>query len=513
LNHRIASALLVAVTLCAAARADAQYEGFTLDRFQLAPTPEDGLALQLPSTLGPGRWSARLALVYQREALVLDAPASEELPIVADHFALQAALAIGLGERLELFAVVPVVMHQSTDQEPGSGVVFPVPRKSGLGDPAVGASAHLLGDRERGLSLGINAAVLVPVGSGTALASDGKVGARGTLAVAVVLPGVTFAIEGGAAYRPERQLGVLDSGSELLMRAGAYVPIAERLRLLGEVNGATRLGDGKTFEEIATPLEALLGLSYTAPIGLSFGIAGGPGLTDATGTPALRAMATTGFAPPREPPAPPTEFTSEPAPAPEPVPLPPLDGDGDGVIDNDRCPSEAEDEDGVEDEDGCPEPDEDGDGDGIRDLDDRCPAEAETVNGHEDQDGCPDQPPAPAPAAELQLELEAPSRFAVRSASIRPEMKPQLERALSALTENPELRLSIEGHASADGSEEINQKLSEQRAQAVQRWFVQRGIARERLETRGLGSSQPVAESDDEDVRARSRRVELRALP
>jgi outer membrane protein OmpA-like peptidoglycan-associated protein len=400
-----------------------------------------------------------------------------------------------------------VVVNQSTDQEPGSGVVFPVPRESGLGDPAVGASAHLLGHRKRGFSLGLNAAVLVPVGSDAALASDGKVGARGTLAVAVVLPGVTFAIEGGAAYRPHRQLGVLDSGSELLMRAGAYLPIAERLRLVGEVNAATRLGDDKTFDEIATPLEALLGLSYTTPIGLSFGIAGGPGLTNATGTPALRAMVTAGFAPPREPPAPPTAPAPVPEPAPEPVPAPPFDADGDGVVDNDRCPSEAEDKDGVEDEDGCPEPDKDGDGDGIRDLDDRCPAEAETVNGHEDQDGCPDQPPAVA------LELEPPSRFAVRSANLRPEMMPQLERALSALKENAELRLSIEGHASADGSEEINQKLSEQRAQEVQRWFVNRGIAAERLETRGLGSSQPVAESDDEDARSRSRRVELRALP
>jgi large repetitive protein len=515
-HHRYASALLaITLCICASTSASAQrYEGFTLDRFQLTPTPEDGLALQLPSTLGPKRWSARLALAYQNDPLVSGVPSGSDVAVVADHLALHMAGAVGLGERFELFALVPVVVYQSGEQQPGSGLLFPTPRKSGFGDPVLGASAHLLGERERGPQLGLNAALLVPIGSGTTLASDGGAGLRATISGALVLPVVTLAIETGAAYRPHRELAFLDSGSELLIRAGAYVPIADRFRLLAELNGATRLGDGKTFDTVASPLEMLLGGEYRMPGGLNFGLGIGPGLTLGTGTPAVRVLGMVGYASPLQKPL---EEPSEPPPEPEPEPeppAPPADSDGDGMADpDDRCPTAAEDKDGVEDTDGCPDVDLDTDGDGLRDPIDRCPAEAETVNSHEDEDGCPDQPPAAAPPPPPAAVEFQPLLFPANFTSVRPEVVPALESALKQLNDNPQLRIAIDGHSSNDGKPELNQKLSEKRALAVYRWLVEHGIAKDRLETRSFGSSQPAVPGDDADARNRNRRVELHILP
>jgi outer membrane protein OmpA-like peptidoglycan-associated protein len=65
------------------------------------------------------------------------------------------------------------------------------------------------------------------------------------------------------------------------------------------------------------------------------------------------------------------------------------DTDGDGIPDDkDQCPTEPEDKDGFEDDDGCPDPD--NDQDGIPDVKDKCPNAPEDRDGFQDDDGCPE---------------------------------------------------------------------------------------------------------------------------
>ncbi|MFI5311137.1 MAG: OmpA family protein [Gemmatimonadales bacterium] len=88
-----------------------------------------------------------------------------------------------------------------------------------------------------------------------------------------------------------------------------------------------------------------------------------------------------------------------------------------------------------------------------------------------------------------------------------------VERAVTYLKEHPDLRVEVQGHTDAKGSDEYNQKLSERRADAVMARLVSQGIATSRITTRGYGKSQPVADNRTEAGRALNRRVVLVEAP
>jgi outer membrane protein OmpA-like peptidoglycan-associated protein len=74
---------------------------------------------------------------------------------------------------------------------------------------------------------------------------------------------------------------------------------------------------------------------------------------------------------------------------------------------------------------------------------------------------------------------------------------------------HPGLHLEVEGHTDAVGSDEYNQKLSENRAGAVRDYLVSQGIPADAIVSRGLGKTQPVASNDTAEGRQQNRRVEL----
>jgi len=78
------------------------------------------------------------------------------------------------------------------------------------------------------------------------------------------------------------------------------------------------------------------------------------------------------------------------------------------------------------------------------------------------------------------------------------------------LEDDPELRLSIEGHTDSDGADEKNQSLSQSRAAAVRNYLVSTyAIGADRLETKGWGESNPMDSNDSPEGKANNRRVEL----
>jgi OOP family OmpA-OmpF porin len=187
---------------------------------------------------------------------------------------------------------------------------------------------------------------------------------------------------------------------------------------------------------------------------------------------------------------------------------PEKDEDGDGVFGAaDQCPTEAEDVDGFEDGNGCP--DGDNDGDGLADGNDRCPAEPETKNGFKDEDGCPDEVPV---AVQKFTGTIKGINFQVNSADLTPGSSATLDEAVKVLQEYADIRLEIGGHTDNNGPADYNRRLSQRRADKVKSYFVDKGIAADRLEAKGYGPDNPLADNATREGRVQNRRVEFTLL-
>ncbi len=187
---------------------------------------------------------------------------------------------------------------------------------------------------------------------------------------------------------------------------------------------------------------------------------------------------------------------------------PDLDNDGDGILDaQDECRDQAEDMDDFMDIDGCPDPD--NDSDGIVDADDRCPVEAETKNGFEDDDGCPDTVPEKVQQFSGVIQGIV---FQRNSAKIRPSSFAILDQAVAVFTEYAGVRVEVQGHTDTEGTEEVNTKLSQDRAQAVVDYLVSKGIAADRLRAKGYGPSLPKEDNATKKGREANRRVEFQLI-
>jgi OOP family OmpA-OmpF porin len=182
---------------------------------------------------------------------------------------------------------------------------------------------------------------------------------------------------------------------------------------------------------------------------------------------------------------------------------PDLDTDKDGVpLPCDACPNEP----GVK-PDGCPIRDRDNDG--ILDNVDKCPDQPETKNGFEDEDGCPDK----IPDAVQKFSGVVPGiYFKQGSAVIRKDSKPTLDQAVRVLQQYPSIGFEISGHTSSEGDASVNDKLSQDRADAVKQYLVDQGIDPKRIKTHGYGSTQPIADNKNKLGREKNRRIEFQVL-
>jgi len=99
--------------------------------------------------------------------------------------------------------------------------------------------------------------------------------------------------------------------------------------------------------------------------------------------------------------------------------------------------------------------------------------------------------------------------FAVNSYKLRPELYPKLDSIAGFLQKNPSTRIEISGHTDSTGKEPHNLKLSENRADAVAEYIVDKGVETSRVSFNGYGSSKPIASNDNEAGRRKNRRVEI----
>ena len=215
------------------------------------------------------------------------------------------------------------------------------------------------------------------------------------------------------------------------------------------------------------------------------------------------------------------------APVPQVVVVPPVtDRDGDGILDVvDKCPDVP----GFVKYQGCPIPDTDGDG--INDELDKCPTvfglaryqgcpipdtDGDGVNDEEDK--CPTRPGpisnkgCPVIAKEVIEKINFAAKnvfFATGSYKLLPKSFKSLDEVVRLMKADESLILDIDGHTDAQGSDESNQVLSDNRAGAVKNYLTEKGVDASHLKSSGFGETKPVADNSTAAGRAKNRRTEM----
>jgi outer membrane protein OmpA-like peptidoglycan-associated protein len=107
-----------------------------------------------------------------------------------------------------------------------------------------------------------------------------------------------------------------------------------------------------------------------------------------------------------------------------------------------------------------------------------------------------------------KIELQ-PIFFQQSKAVILEESYGELERLAATMSETPGLNIRIEGHTDNVGKAEDLLRLSEERAEAIKAFLIQKGIDNKRIETIGQGPKYPLNDNSTDELRAQNRRVEF----
>jgi OmpA-OmpF porin, OOP family len=343
-----------------------------LRNFHPPTDPNGSLFLEPTATPGPWAWNVGAWVSYAYRSVTLEGSSGDTEAIPLEHqLSLDYLASLGIGERLAIGLSLPTVLYQSGDELPpelGDGQL----PQTAIGDAAFNAKATLVPTTGLGgFGLAALGRVSAPTGDQRSYASDGTVAGELRLLGELKLIALDFRATAGARVRGEKRSYVgeefghdLPWGVGITMRPQAFgLDQHGRWLWTAEMRGQVAI----TPEFASGPQSPVLaGLSARYTVGDVSGIAGVElPITDAVGSPAVRAIIGIGWAP---------RF---------------YDQDNDGIGDeDDECPELAEDKDGFEDHDGCP--DFDNDDDGVPDEEDRCPLEPEDEDGFEDDDGCPD---------------------------------------------------------------------------------------------------------------------------
>jgi outer membrane protein OmpA-like peptidoglycan-associated protein len=93
--------------------------------------------------------------------------------------------------------------------------------------------------------------------------------------------------------------------------------------------------------------------------------------------------------------------------------------------------------------------------------------------------------------------------------TLKPDAREKLAKVSGILLAYPNLKLQVEGYTDNIGSDDYNQKLSEQRADAVRDYLVSQSVADNSITATGFGKSDPIADNATNSGRAQNRRVQL----
>jgi len=144
----------------------------------------------------------------------------------------------------------------------------------------------------------------------------------------------------------------------------------------------------------------------------------------------------------------------------------------------------------------------DTDGDGIPDYKDTCPTE----KGAAELNGCPSATSMDGKSAVSGNNIQ----FEFNSSVLTTDSYGTLDRMSAELRGTSSAKISLAGHASAEGTPDYNQQLSLDRANAVKTYLVNSGVDAKKIAAMGYGESRPIASNETEEGRMKNRRVEFR---
>jgi OmpA-OmpF porin, OOP family len=335
-------ASLLLPPLLAAATASAE-PALDLRNFHPPTDPQGSLFLEPTSTPGPGAWNAAAWFSYAYRQIVIRDPNGVERVPLQHQLSLDYLASIGVGERLALGVNLPTILYQDGDDIAPLVDNAALPRTA-LGDVGFNAKATLLPTGELGgFGLGAIARLTTPTGNASSYVSERSVTGELRLLAELRLIAVALQATAGARVRGTEQTYLGEAfGHDLPWGLG----ISLRPQVLGIDDKGRWTWDLLLRGALATTPSlgasaqspVLYGASARYTVGEISAIAGVElPITDAIGSPSVRAVLGLGWAP---------RF---------------LDQDQDGVSDDkDECPELEEDLDGLEDSDGCPEDDGEG---------------------------------------------------------------------------------------------------------------------------------------------------------
>lgn len=549
-----AAALAAGVMVTAAAgTASAQDRTFYLDRLQVGGAPDDGIAVWRPEMHERERFFGQLHAGFaynpfriehhikddgqaQRMAAESGAPVKAQISGYAD-------IGVELFDRMSFQVLFPFVAYQTgnpTNADAVSGADDAVDLKAAAaGDARFDLRAILVNTDDDFFKLGANARLFAPTGNDLSFAGDRTASGGFGLAGEIDLEDVFFVLDTGIHFRPFANVNDFAVEHEWTWGFGAFLPLRDdTIRLGAELFGSTGIGSGTTFEPENTPLEWMVEARFalTDDKQLWAGGNGGTRLTPGY-APDFRLGATIGYwfeiadvDPPAPTDKPKQRFDApvgdadkdgfpddidlcptdpEDGKAPDPTDgCPNTDRDGDGIVDaRDKCPDEPEDFDKIDDRDGCPE--DDADKDGIPDAKDACPKEPGAESPDPKKNGCPQFIRRVEGSSEIEILQQV--QFETGSARIKQESYGILDEVVALLKANPDIvLLSIEGHTDDRGSDELNDKLSKDRAASCLDYLVNKGVARQRLTSQGFGEGKPIADNNTAEGRQKNRRTEFK---
>jgi len=485
--------LFLTIALTLAGRAQAQ--GFQLQQYESVAAGERGFVADVPWYKPTRTFAAAVTLNYGHDVLQggrIVGGSFEGRSIVDHQLAAQFDLAYSPWERLRLSASLPLMIAEAGQTHAGvSPANGPL-----LSDPRLGLALRLYGDAQRDVfSAHLTGALWIPIGVADEHAGDDSVRGRVTAVFAGYgLKHLAWSTNVGALFREQAGLNANKTGpgtvgNELLANVAlGYANSARSLHVGPEVAFGTVLGDDRAFKESGSHLEGFLSGTYLIADVVQVGAAVGVGIVRTPGTPDARGLLRVAYAPTRKPEtrAPASAQVAAASEPREPTPAP-VDVPRESTVSEDGPVAAA-------------------------------PVEAEPVQTSEPAEPAPPTPAPPTPAAvdtapqvveRVPSLKEMPSiEFALNQST--PSNEAAVLRTVEILLAHPEVKkLQVRGHSDDTGAANYNLRLSLERARGVARYLTDHGVPSDKLETRGVGSSEPLVPGQTAAVRAKNRRVEI----
>ena len=128
---------------------------------------------------------------------------------------------------------------------------------------------------------------------------------------------------------------------------------------------------------------------------------------------------------------------------------------------------------------------------------------------YNEDDKCPNTPDGASVNTVGCWAFSNAALFDFDKSDINPEAYPMLGEAVKILKKNLSMGVTFQGYIDNVGNEDYNMSLSLRRANAIKAYFIEKGIAENRMVTEGFGSKNPVAMNDSETGQSLNRRVEI----